>query len=118
MAGEKVFQDVLNFVAKSKLNFSIMQTPFSAQLSLKKSFAKNIHKDNSDQSTKIIEESDETDIWKCRTKELETRLIAVKLENLQLKKEIEECENSIDNLEAKCKTMEENLKVEKKRVKK
>ena len=118
MTGEKAFQDVINFVAKSKLNFSILQTPFSAQLSLKKSFAKNIHDDDSDQSTKIIEESDETIIWKFRTKELESRLIVMNLENLQLKKKLEECENSIHNLENKCKSLEDNLKVEKKRVKK
>ena len=107
-----------NFVAKSKLNFSILQTPFSAQLSLKKSFAKNIHDDDSDQSTKIIEVSNETIIWKFRTKELESRLIVMNLENLQLKKKLEECENSIDNLENKCKSLEDNLKVEKKTVKK
>ena len=118
MAGEKVFQDVLNFVAKSKLNFSILQTPFSAQLSLKKSFAKNIHEDQSDQVKEVIEESDETNFWKCRTRELENRLIAVNSENLQLKKEIEEQENSIYNLENKCKNMEGNLKIEKKRIKK
>jgi hypothetical protein len=89
MVGEKAFQDVINFVAKSKLNFSILQTPFSAQLSLKKSFAKNIHDDDSDQSTKIIEESDETNSCKFRTKQLESRLIVMNLENLQLKTKLE-----------------------------
>ena len=34
MAGEKVFQDVLDYVAKSNLNFSIFQTPFLAQFCL------------------------------------------------------------------------------------
>ena len=111
MAGEKVFQDVLNFVANSKLNFSILQTPFSAQLSLNKSFVKNIHEDCSDQLKEVTEESDETEIWKCRTKELESRLSAVNFENLKMKKEIEERDNSIHNLETRCKTMKGNLKI-------
>ena len=117
MAGEKAFQEVLHFVAKSKLNFSILQTPFSAQLSLKKSFSKNIHEDHSD-FKEVIEESDETDTWKRRINKLENRLIAVNLENLKLKKELEEHKESICNLENECKTMEGNLKIEKKRIKK
>jgi chromosome segregation ATPase len=34
------FEDVINYISNSKLNFSIYKTPFSAQISLKKSFAK------------------------------------------------------------------------------
>ena len=104
MAGENAFQEVLHLVAKSKLNFSILQTPFSAQLSLKKSFAKNIHEDHSE-FKEVIEESDETDTWKHKTNELENRLIAVNLENLKLKKELEEQKESICNLENECKTI-------------
>ena len=40
MANEKAFND---FVAKSGLNFSIWQTPFSAQLSLNKSVVRKMN---------------------------------------------------------------------------
>ena len=41
MAAEKVFREVINFIVESKLNHSIYLTPFSAQLSVKKSFSKH-----------------------------------------------------------------------------
>ena len=47
MAANIAFESVLNSVRNSKLNFSIFLTPFSAQLSLKKTFAKHF----SDEST-------------------------------------------------------------------
>ena len=40
MTAETKFENVLNYISKSKLNFSIYKTPFSAQISLKNSFAK------------------------------------------------------------------------------
>ena len=40
MAATSRFEDVLNFISNSKLNFAIYKTPFSAQISLKNSFAK------------------------------------------------------------------------------
>lgn len=117
IAGEKVFQDVLKYVAQSKLNFSILQTPFSAQLSLKKSFATNFH-EHSGPLDKASAESDDSGIWKNRSIELEKRLTAVNLTNLDLKEIIKEKEIAIHNLENKCKTLEDSLKVEKKRNKK
>ena len=80
-AGEKVVQDVLNYVAQSRFNFSIFQTIFSAQLSLKKSVAQNLY----EHSEQLDKASDETDIWKQRSKELDKKLGAVNLENLDLK---------------------------------
>ena len=114
MAGEKAFNDVLSFVGKSKLNFSILQTPFSAQLSLKKSFAKKFH----GYSEREFEGQDESEDWKDTTKKLENRLTTVNLENLRLKKTIEENDHLIQNLENKCKTLDDNLKIEKKKNKK
>ena len=40
MAATSKFENVLNFISNSKLNFSIYKTPFSAQISLKNSYAK------------------------------------------------------------------------------
>ena len=114
MAGEKVFQNVLDYIARSKLNFSIYQTPYSAQLSLKKSFRKNFK----EYSEPKVEESEETFHVIDKSKELEKRLTAVNLENLELRKTIEISEDFIINLESKCENLEGTLKVEKKKNKK
>ena len=45
---------------------------------------------------------------------MENRLTAVNIENLELKKNNESNENSIFDVERKCKTLEGDLKVEKK----
>ena len=111
MAGEKVFQNVLDYIARSKLNFSIYQTPYSAQLSLKKSFRKNF-KEYSEPKV------EETFHFIDKSKELEKRLTAVNLENLELRKTIERNEDTIFNLESKCSNLESILKVEKKKNKK
>ena len=118
MAGEKAFHDVLSYVAKSKLNFSILQTPFSAQLSLKKSFAKNLHHNSEHEVVNVHEEQQKSDFSKDTIKELEGRLTIVNSENSMLKKTIEQHEYSIQILENQCKTLDDNLKVEKKRNKK
>ena len=114
MAGEKVFQNVLDYIARSKLNFSIYQTPYSAQLSLKKSFRKNFK----EYSEPKVKESEETFNFIDKTKELEKRLTTVNLENLGLRKTIERNDDIIFNLERKCSNLEGILKVEKKKNKK
>ena len=43
-AAELAFKKAIDYIEQSGLNFSIYLTPFSAQLSLKKSFANNFHK--------------------------------------------------------------------------
>ena len=118
MAGEKVFQNVLEYIARSNLNFSIYQTPYSAQLSLKKSFRKNFQKYSEPKVDETFEEIEETFHVKEKTKELEKRLTALNLESLELRKIIETNEGTIFNLESKCKNLEGTLKVEKKKNKK
>ena len=104
MANEKAFNDVLNFVAKSGLNFSIWQTPFSAQLSLKKSFVRKMNVYNEP------EEPEEIETLLEKIKELENELSETTLEHQKLKKAIKENHN--------CESLKEDLKVKKKRVKK
>ena len=58
MAPDQAFQDVLSYVEKSRLNFSIYRTPFSAQLSLKKSFAKHFQEDKGE--TVVKQEQNKT----------------------------------------------------------
>ena len=104
MANEKAFDDVLNFVAKSGLNFSIWQTPFSAQLSLKKSFVKKMNVYDTS------EENEEIETLLDKIKELENKLSEATIENLKLKKAIDE--------NHRCESLKEDLKVKKKRIKK
>ena len=100
------------------MNFSIFQTPFSAQLSIKKSFSKNFHGNSERELVEVLEDQDKSDVWKDIIKELENRLTAVNVENVMLKRTIEEHEHSLQNLEIKCKNLDENFKVEKKKNKK
>ena len=116
MAGEKVFQNVLEYIARSNLNFSIYQTPYSAQLSLKKSFRKNFQEYSEPEVDKAVEESDANFHLIDKNKELEKRLTAMKQENLELRKTIEISEDFIINLESKCENLEGTLKVEKKKT--
>ena len=112
MAAEKVFKNVLNHVANSKLNFSIYQTPFSAQLSLKKSFANHYEK-------KYSVEETETEIGlQFRIEQLEISLQTSEFEKQNLKKSIEENEKIIENLKTKCKNLEVSIKSGKKKSKK
>ena len=118
MAGEKVFQNVLDYIARSKLNFSIYQTPYSAQLSLKKSFRKNFQEYSEPKVDEPFEESEETFQLLDTTKELEKRLTFLNRENLELRKTIKMNKDAIFNLESKCTNLEGSLKVEKKKSKK
>ena len=47
MAAVTRFEDVINYISNSRLNFSSYKTPFSAQISLKNSFA-NYYKETDD----------------------------------------------------------------------
>jgi hypothetical protein len=89
MAAEKAFYNVLNYVSRSQLNFSIYQTPFSAQLFLKKSFAK--HYEGNEHDLNKVNDENET---------------------------FEGNAEQIHKLETDCKTLEDKLKLEKKKNKK
>ena len=93
MAAENTFEDVLSYVAKSKLNFSIYRTPFSAQLSLKKTFAKHFNEDKAD-TIKAVEPE-----VKAKVEELEKRLAISDNEIYRLKEIIKETEEARDHLE-------------------
>ena len=41
MEADKIFKDVINYIENSRLNFSLSRTPFSASISLKRSFVKH-----------------------------------------------------------------------------
>jgi septal ring factor EnvC (AmiA/AmiB activator) len=112
MAGEKAFKDVLDYVIKSNLNFSILQTPFSAQLSLKKSFVKK-YVESSDGKLDEVKDDRVHDANETKLKELEQRLTIVNLENMKLQENIKENSNLISDLDHKCKVLETDLKAEK-----
>ena len=82
MAADKAFESVINFVSSSKLNFSIYRNPFSAQLSLKKTFAKHF----SDESTNSGDiQNEEKDSRQVEIKQLEDHLKDKIRKNINLK---------------------------------
>ena len=100
---ETRFDDVLNYISYSQLNFFIQKTPLSAQISLKKSFA---------QYFKKIEEK-EVEVKHDAPEALEQEnfiienLKAIIVENHT---EIDELKKDKKELEAKLKNLKENLK--------
>ena len=108
MAGEKAFQDVLDFVTKSNLNFSIYQTPFSAQLSLKKSFVKKFY-ESSECKLEVVKNDVVNDVDETRFEKWPMRLTEVNIENMKLRETIEENNHLINKLENKYKVLETDL---------
>ena len=76
-------------------NFIIDQTPFSAQLSLKKSFAKHVQ-ENGEEVTEIDEQ---TKMENVKIEDLATRLREVYMENRRLKETVQKKEDLILDLE-------------------
>ena len=118
MAATSRFEEVLSSISNSKLNFSIYKTPFSAQISLKNSFAK------------YFKENEEHDNV-TRGKVIDTEQINLKSEPVKLeerKEIIEEKDNfkdimvtalkEIDMLRKQNGELESRLKESKKESKK
>ena len=116
MAAEIAFQEVINHIVMSKLNFSIYQTPFSAQLSLKKSFAKPFDENKS--TVKVQVENADTTNTKASQLELEMALHKKDQEILRLQQVIKENERANDILKNNCEAMENILDSERKKTKK
>ena len=112
MAAEVMFRDVLNYIAKSRLNFSIYQTPFSAQLSLKKSFANHFNEDKAE----IKRKESKVETITEETGELRTRLEKSENENRKLKELISEKEKVIENLEDTIKNEKKKNKKERQKI--
>ena len=51
MEAKKIFTDILLYIESSRLNFSLLRTPFSATISLKKSFVNNKQNESDDNLT-------------------------------------------------------------------
>ena len=114
MAAEIAFQEVINHIVMSKLNFSIYQTPFSAQLSLKKTFVRPF---DENKSTVKVKSADLTDTKACQL-ELQKTLKMKNQEILSLNQMIKEHERANDILKNKCEDMEKILETERKKIKK
>ena len=112
---ETRFDDVLNYISDSQLNFFIQKTPFSAQISLKKSFAqyfKKIEDVSVSESSKIKETEVEVKHEAPEALEQENFII----ENL--KAIIVENHTEIDELKRDKKELEAKLKESKRESKK
>jgi hypothetical protein len=115
MAAELTFKNVLSHIQQSGLNFSIYLTPFSAQLSLKKSFAKKFYQEPVDE-VKIEENLGHS--LEAKVEQLESRLKKIDSENHKLVENLKEREEALETLQTKCDMMEETLKLERKKSKK
>ena len=113
MTADQAFQDVLSYVEKSRLNFSIYRTPFSAQLSLKKSFAKHFQEEEGEPLVKK-----EQNTFEIKNNELEARFKKSAAEIDDYLETIKEKDERIMFLETKCDNLEKVLKVERKKMKK
>ena len=117
MAATEAFKDVLDYITRSNLNFSIYQTPFSAQLSIKKSYAKYFTEDR-----KNLKQEDTKnysfDKLDKEFKELSIKLKDCEFENRRLRNTLEEKVGVIENLEHTYSNLEETLRAEKKKIKK
>jgi len=118
MAATLKFEDVLNFISNSKLNFSIYKTPFSAQISLKNSFAKYFKEDEdltnatgelkNDKLPVIVSKSQPVQLDENHGfEESSDNLKAIIDKNM---KEIEELRNQKNSLEAKLKETKKESK--------
>ena len=117
MAATSRFQDVLSFISNSKLNFSIYKTPFSAQISLKNSFAKYF-KENECNENVTSEKVNDTDkiILKSEPVKLEESSESME-EKANLKDVMEKTLKDIDDLRSQNYELEAKLKESKKESK-
>ena len=58
MDASTTFYNLINMIETSKLNYVISKTPFSAQISIKRSFIKNFKEPSDLQTTKMCYKSD------------------------------------------------------------
>jgi predicted nuclease with TOPRIM domain len=93
MAAELTFKNVLSHIQQSGLNFSIYLTPFSAQLSLKKSFAKKFYQEPVDE-VKIEENLGHS--LEAKVEQLESRLKKIDSENHKLVENLKEREEALE----------------------
>ena len=100
MAAEKAFQEVIDFIVESRLNYSIYQTPFSAQLSLKKTFVKHY-----DENKDVIKVKNE-DVIDLKPSQFEKLLAQKNQEIMYLHEVIKEKNNANDILGNNCEGMQ------------
>ena len=87
---------------------TIYQTPFSALLSLKKSFVKKCY-ESSECKLEVVKNDLVNDVDETRFEEWPIRLTEVNMENMKLRETIEEKNHLINKLENKYKVLETDL---------
>ena len=92
---------LLHQLKSSNLNFMLQETPFSAYLTIRKSFVRNL---NSNNLFPTLNESEET--LRKKIEALEAENLCLKSENLDHKTELTKLEHIIIKLEDKVKTAE------------
>ena len=112
MAAEKAFQEVIYFIVESRLNYSIYQTPFSAQLSLKKTFVKHYNEN------KVVIKVKNENVIDLKPSQFEKLLAQNNQEIMYLHEVIKESNDANDILRNNCEGMENVLEIKRKKFKK
>ena len=99
MEANKIFNDILHYVENSRLNFSMSRTPFSATISLKRSFI--------DDKQSVYSKT------QLSRSELETTVDKLTADNEEMKMKLKKVENDFYEAEQKKVKAEELYKMEK-----
>ena len=104
MDARKVYDDVINFVEKSCLNYSILRTPFSAKISIKSSFIKRFNDVPDSDLNVAVNREEETISKKLLEENAELKeklyLVEAELEKVtNLEKQIEEATREKEEFE-------------------
>ena len=116
VSSEDVFKGVLNVIENSSLNFTLHQTPYSAQISLKKSFIKHFAKDVVESDPVVTKEQ----FPNTETKKLESDFAQVKADFIEMEKlkssEIDELKRKLKDFEIKQENLEGPIKDKNKHI--
>ena len=99
MEANKIFNDILHYAENSRLNFSMSRTPFSATISLKRSFT--------DDKQSVYSKT------QLSRSELETTVDKLSADNEEMKMKLQKVENDFYEAEQKKVKAEELYKMEK-----
>ena len=108
MAASKNFKELLDQIENSKLNYVITKTPFSATISVKRSFIR-YHEDSSEKQINVKKE-DQTHQSKHEDDELMSRLLIEQSEKEKLQKQVDQQTAKVKTLEEKLRESREELK--------
>ena len=108
MDATRSFKELTEQIENSKLNYVITKTPFSANISIRRSFIR-YHFDSSVKETNEVKEETLTHPQKNEIDELKSRILGVLSENEKLQEFLKEQTAKVTNLEENLRDSREEL---------